>query len=183
MPSTTEPRTAAGPRRNWRLIAGVALLALGVVAVDQATKLWATSALTGRDAVTVVGELIQLRLVYNSGAAFSIASGLTWLLTLIVAIVVIVVIRMSARIGSRGWAVAFGLLVGGAVGNLGDRLFRAPGFPEGRVVDFIDYLGLFVGNAADIAIVGAVVLIGILTLRGIRPDGTRQARESVRGAG
>ncbi len=159
-------------QRNWRLLAAVAVLGLAVAAVDQVTKYWAISTLSGREPVAVVGDLIQFRLVRNAGAAFSFASGLTWLLTLLVVVVVVVTIRVSARTGSRGWAVALGLLLGGGVGNLVDRFFRPPGFPRGRVVDFIDYGGWFVGNVADIAIVAAVILIGVLTASGIRVDGT-----------
>lgn len=151
----------------------MSVLAVLVTAIDQATKFWAESALAGREPVSVIGELIQFRLLYNSGAAFSIATGMTWLLTLIVIVVIVVVVRASAKIGSKGWAVAFGLLLGGAFGNLGDRLFREPGFPEGHVVDFIDYAGFFVGNIADIAIVASAALIAVLTLRGIGVDGRR----------
>lgn len=152
----------------------MAVLTVVIATVDQLTKFWAESALAGREPIRIVGEAIQFRLLYNSGAAFSIATGMTWLLTLIVVVVIVVVIRASARIGSRGWTVGFGLLLGGAFGNLIDRLFRAPGFADGHVVDFIDYGGLFVGNVADIAITAAAILIALLALRGIRVDGTRQ---------
>lgn len=171
---SAEPASEPTPRRKGRLIAGIVAIVAAVVAIDQATKYWAESALAGRDPIPVLGELIQLRIIYNPGAAFSLASGLTWLLTLVVVIVIVVIIRISTRIGSRGWVVALGLLMGGAFGNLIDRLFRPPGFGEGHVVDFIDYAALFVGNVADLAIVGGAMLIGILTLRGIRVDGTRQ---------
>jgi signal peptidase II len=170
---TAEPTSGPAPRRKRRLIAGIVALVATVVALDQLTKYWAESALADRAPIPVIGELIQLRLIYNSGAAFSLASGLTWLLTLVVVVVVAVIIRISAKIGSRGWVIALGLLMGGAIGNLIDRLFRPPGVGEGHVVDFIDYAGLFVGNVADLAIVGGSVLMGVLTLRGIRVDGTR----------
>src|SRR5699024_827920 len=119
----------------------------------------------------VIGEFLRFRLLYNPGAAFSIGTGITWLFTLIIAVVVVVIIRTSLRLGSRSWALALGLLLGGAVGNLADRLFRQPGFPEGHVVDFIDYNGWFVGNVADIAIVLAMGLIIILTVRGVPLSG------------
>ncbi|HEY9409913.1 MAG TPA: signal peptidase II [Jiangellaceae bacterium] len=170
--------SAAGPapvpaRRNRRLVVWMAAIAVTVALVDQLTKYWAERVLAGHGLVEVIGEVIQFRLIYNPGAAFSIASGMTWLLTLIVVVVVVVILRASSRIGSRGWAVALGLLLGGAVGNLVDRLFRQPGFPQGHVVDFIDYAGWFVGNVADIAVVCGAGLIGLLTLRGIGIDGTR----------
>lgn len=170
--------SAAGPapvpaRRNRRLVVWMAAIAVTVAIVDQLTKYWAERALAGHGPVEVIGDVIQFRLIYNPGAAFSIASGMTWLLTLIIVVVVVVILRASSRIGSRGWAVALGLLLGGAVGNLVDRLFRQPGFPQGHVVDFIDYAGWFVGNVADIAVVCGAVLVGALTLRGIGIDGTR----------
>ena len=162
----------AGARRRFG--PWVFALAVIVLAADQLTKWWAMSTLAGNDApVSLVGELLQLRLLFNSGAAFSIATGQTWVLTIVVTVVVIVILRTVRRIGSRGWAVALGLLLGGALGNLGDRLFREPSFGQGHVVDFIDYAGFFVGNVADIAIVAAAILIAVLALRGIALDGTR----------
>ncbi len=172
--SDSTPGTAGEPGRDGRLITWMALLAIVIAAVDQLTKYWAESTLTGREPIDVIGDVIQFRLLYNSGAAFSIGTGATWVLTLVVVVVVAVVIKAATKIGSRGWSVAFGLLLGGAFGNLIDRLFRQPGFPEGHVVDFIDYADLFVGNIADIAIVAAAALIAVLTLRGIGIDGRRQ---------
>ncbi|MEN5074345.1 signal peptidase II [Isoptericola cucumis] len=167
---------AVSATRRRRLVAWTVVLAVVVLLADQATKWWAESALTvGGDPVPLVGELLQLRLIYNPGAALSILSGtgMTWLLTIVVVGVVVVIVRAIGRIGSRGWALALGLLLGGALGNLGDRLFREPGFAQGHVVDFIDYAGFFVGNVADIAVVVAAVLIVVLTFRGIGLDGQR----------
>jgi signal peptidase II len=87
--------------------------------------------------------------------------------------VLVVVIRVSRRLGSSGWAWALGLLLGGALGNLTDRVVRDPGFGRGHVVDFLNYNGWFIGNVADIAIVGAAVGIGVLALRGVGVDGKR----------
>lgn len=173
MSTSSSSATSVKPSGNRRLLGLLALIAAVVVGIDQATKFWAQSALTDRDAISVLGEFIQFRLLYNSGAAFSMASGMTWLLTLIAAGVVVVLVRVSRRIGSRGWTVALGLLLGGAVGNLLDRLFRDPGFPQGHVVDFIDYNGWFVGNVADIAVFFAAAMIVVLSLRGIGLDGDR----------
>lgn len=172
-PSATEQTPSPATPLNWRLIGWLAAIAVLVTAVDQLTKWWAENALSGREPIEIIGDLLQLRLLYNSGAAFSIATGMTWVLTVIVIAVIAVVIRASAKLGSKGWAVAFGLLLGGAFGNLIDRLFRVPGFPEGHVVDFIDYGGLFVGNIADIAITAAAVLIAALTWRGVPITGRR----------
>lgn len=177
-PTDVVPEAAAdgdpvSAERRRRLITWTFVLAALVLVVDQLTKWWAESALVlGGDPKPLIGELLQLRLIYNPGAALSIATGMTWVLTIVVVVVVVVIVRAIRRIGSTGWAVALGLLLGGALGNLGDRFFREPGFARGHVVDFIDY-GVFVGNVADIAIVAAAVLIVVLSFRGIGLDGRR----------
>lgn len=138
----------------------VLVLALIVFAVDQATKFWAESALSGGERIPLLGEFLQLRLLYNPGAAFSIGTGATWVFTVLAAVAVVVLARLAARPQPRGWAVALGLLLGGALTHLCDRLFRPPGFARGHVVDFLDYNGWFVGNVADIALtVGAGLII------------------------
>lgn len=162
------------PRRH--LVVLLLLLVAGVVLVDQATKAVALQYLDGGRSVVLVGEFLKLRLLFNAGAAFSLATGMTWLLTVIAVVVVAVVVRVARRLGSRGWAVALGLLLGGAVGNLIDRLTRAPGFGRGHVIDFIAYGDWFVGNVADIAIVAAAALIVLLGLLGIGVDGSRESR-------
>lgn len=161
-----------GARRRRRLVVLLATIAAGVLAVDQATKVWALHALDGerRD---VLGDLLGLQLVFNPGAALSIATGQTWLLTVVAVVVVVVIARVARRIGSTTWAVALGLLLGGALGNLVDRLLRDPGFGRGYVIDFIAYLDWFVGNVADIAIVVAAALVVLLVGRGVGVDGTR----------
>jgi signal peptidase II len=139
----------------------VLAVAVVVVAIDQLTKLWATSALADRAPVRVFGTFIQFQLVRNSGASFSIGSGATWLLTIFSAVAVAAIVWFATQPSTRLRGVALGLLLGGAVTHLLDRLFRPPGFGRGEVVDFIDYNGAFVGNVADIALVlGATVLIG-----------------------
>jgi signal peptidase II len=142
-----------------------------VVAVDQATKLWAVSALAGEDAIAVAGELIELRLAYNSGAAFSIGTGFPWLFTLATAATAVVIVGLTRRVRSRAWAMALGLILGGATTHLLDRLLREPAFGRGRVVDFIDYANLFVGNVADIALFVGVSWAVLLNLRGVRLRG------------
>jgi signal peptidase II len=99
------------------------------------------------------------------------ATGVTWVLTVVAVVVVVVVVRSARRLGSAGWAVTLGLLLGGAAGNLTDRLLREPGFGRGHVIDFIDYAGLFIGNVADIAIVVAAVAVALQALRGVGLDG------------
>jgi signal peptidase II len=165
----------AQPRRDRRLPALVVALALTVVVVDQVTKAWALRALTEDHRIPLLGDLLGLQLVFNSGAALSIAEGMTWVLTLVALAVVVVVVRMSRRLGSPLWAFTLGLLLGGAVGNLVDRFARPPAPGRGHVVDFIAYGNVFVGNVADIAIVAAAGLVIIQTLRGVGLDGTRAA--------
>lgn len=175
MSRTPAPRASA---RSRRLTALAAALTAVVLAADQLTKWWATSALVeGGEPVRLVGDLLSFRLIFNPGAALSIGNGMTGVLTVVVVAVVVVIVRQMRRIGSRGWAVALGLLLGGALGNLVDRLAREPGFARGHVVDFIDYAGFFVGNVADIAIVAAAALIVLLSLRGIGVDGRREGQE------
>jgi signal peptidase II len=157
----------APPRLTWHVFA----LAAVVLGLDQLAKLWAASALAGREPVAVLGDLIQFRLTYNSGGAFSIGRGNTWVFTLAAAVVVVVIARVARRVGSRAWAVSLGLLLGGAVSHLLDRLFREPGFARGHVLDFIDYAGLFVGNVADIAITCGVALMILVHLRGLGING------------
>jgi signal peptidase II len=128
-------------------------------------------------AVALVGELIRLRLTYNAGAAFSLAPGFTWLLTLFTAAAVITIGVVAVRVRSRAWAAALGLVLGGAATHLLDRLFREPGPAQGHVVDFIDYFGFFVGNVADIALVVGVSSAALLHLRGVSMTGAaRSAR-------
>jgi signal peptidase II len=173
---TTPPGGAGDRGATHGHIVVLAVVAVVVLALDLLTKELALDRLVEGRIVPLVPGLLALRLVFNPGAAFSFATGATWIFTIIAVGVVVVVARVAPRLGSRTWAVALGMLLGGAVGNLADRLARPPGFGQGHVVDFIDYAGLFVGNVADIAIVGAAVLIGWLAVRGVAIDGTRQSR-------
>ena len=166
--------SAGSVLRRRRLLIALVAVAASVVAIDLVSKQLAIAALTGAAPVRIIDGLLSLRLVYNPGAAFSLASGATWIFTIIATVVVVVVVRVARRIGSALWAVALGLILGGAIGNLLDRLFRPPSFGQGHVVDFIDYAGFFVGNVADIAIVAAGALVIVLTILGIGVDGTVQ---------
>jgi signal peptidase II len=151
----------------------VLAVAVGVVAADQGTKLWALSRLAGNRVIELPGGWVDLQLISNPGAAFSVGSGATWLFTLLAAGAVAIVPWFAARARSRGQAIALSLLLGGAAGNLSDRLFRAPAPGLGRVVDFIDYHGWFIGNVADIAIVAGA---GLLIVRAITPPDRRRER-------
>lgn len=170
-PAETAPISPARRRRLYFLMGALAAL---VLTLDQATKVWALTALTPGRPVEVVGDLLRLNLIRNAGAAFSLGNGATWLLTLIACGVLVFILLTARRIGSLGWAWALGLLLGGSIGNLVDRIVRPPGPGRGHVVDFIDYFGLFIGNVADIAIVGGACLIAALALRGIGVDGARE---------
>jgi len=161
-----------------RLVATLVSVTVLVLLVDQLTKVWALDSLTAGERTDVLGGWLGLELVFNPGAALSIATGMTWLLTLVAAVVVVVIVRASRRIGSALWAVSLGLLLGGALGNLIDRIFRQPGIARGHVVDFIAYGDWFVGNVADIAIVVAAVLIVLAVVLGIHLDGTREGRRA-----
>jgi len=181
-PTLTPAATPAGPtparrRRLFLLLTGIAVV---TYLLDQLTKWGAVRALTDAEPRNLFGSFLRLELIRNPGAAFSIGTGNTWVLTIIAVVVLVVVIRVSRRLGSSGWAWALGLLLGGALGNLTDRIVREPGLGRGHVVDFLNYNGWFIGNVADIAIVGAAVLIGLLALTGRGVDGTRETRESGR---
>ena len=173
----SEPATARLPRPS-RWIVVLWCLALGVVVVDQLTKAWAVTALRGAGRIDLLGHWLGLVLVRNPGAAFSFATGQTWVFTAVAVVVTVIVLRVARRLGSMWWAATLGLVLGGAVGNLIDRLAREPGIFRGHVVDFIDYGGLFVGNVADIAIVGAAAAIMALSAAGFEIDGTRAGDHS-----
>jgi signal peptidase II len=166
-------RLNAHPRSRVPFVV-LAVLAGGVYLLDQASKAWAVAVLTDRPPLQLLGTFLRLDLIRNPGAAFSLGTGNTWLLTLLAIAVLVVIVRSSRRLGSVAWACAFGLILGGALGNLTDRLMREPGFGRGHVVDFLDYNGWFIGNVADIAIVSAAVLIAVLSVRGIGVDGRRE---------
>ena len=142
------------------------LVAIAVVGVDQLTKIWALAALEEGERHQVLGDFLSFQLVFNSGAAFSLGDDKTWVMTIIAVLVTVGVVYFARRAQSRLAVVLFGVGLGGAIGNLIDRLFRQPSFGEGHVVDMINYNGWFVGNVADIAIVGVAAMLLILSFRG-----------------
>lgn len=107
-----------------------------------------------------------MRLIFNPGAAFGLGAGSTWAFSIVAVVVVVVIVRLARHITSIAWASALALVLAGAVGNLIDRLFRPPAIGRGHVVDFIDY-GWFIGNVADIWIVGGALLMVVLSVRGV----------------
>lgn len=159
-----------------RVFALVALATVAIVAYgfDQLTKYLITQNLTVGEHVPVLGEILQFHFVKNSGAAFSLASGSTWFFSSVAAGVAVFIIWYARRIRSMGWAILFGMLLGGTLGNLTDRLFREPSFGLGHVVDFIQVWGFpAIFNIADSFIVASMGLFIILSARGIRLDGKR----------
>jgi len=145
--------------------------------IDQVTKHLAVRELSTLVPVEILGSWFQLRLVRNPGAAFSAGASLTPVITVIALTAACVVTWFALRVRHRGWAVALGLLLAGVVGNLVDRMFRAPGPFRGEVVDFFELPNWPVFNVADICIDTAAVLFVILLLRGVRLDGTRHEPE------
>jgi signal peptidase II len=144
--------------------------------------------MTPGESIRLLGGAVYLSFYRNTGAAFSFAQGATIVFSLLAVAVAVVIVRTSRRLFSTGWAVALGLVLGGAVGNLVDRVFRDPGFLKGGVVDFISVFGPDgrvwpVFNAADSAIVCGGILGAVLALRGIDLDGGRaRARAGHNGA-
>jgi signal peptidase II len=172
---TTQSAPGAAAGSKVRLLALIAVL---VLAVDIITKVVAVAQLEDRAPVELLGGLVYLQLVRNPGAAFSLATGYTWVLTIVAIAVVVVIVRVARRLRSTGWAVALGLVLGGALGNLTDRLFRAPGPLQGHVVDVVslftpDGRAWPVFNLADSSIVSGGVLLVLLALLGREHDGRR----------
>ncbi len=159
------------PSRRTGLVLALAAVWLGL---DQLTKWWAESSLTRGESVPLVGELLQLHLTYNSGAAFSLGTGMTGVLTAVATLIVVVIVWQAFRTRSLPWALTLGLLLGGALGNLVDRYLRPPGVGVGHVVDFLRLPNFPVFNLADIGITTAAGLIILLALRGVSPDGTTE---------
>lgn len=166
--AVAEPPARSSGRRVAVLI-GVAVLAY---VLDLVSKLWVVHSLEGHEPITVLGHYLRLDALRNGGAAFGMGQSMTIVFTVIAVGVIAVIARLSRRLHSTPWAVALGLLLGGAFGNLTDRVFRTPGDFQGHVVDFIAPAHFAVFNLADSAITCGGVLIVLLTFRGIDPDGT-----------
>ena len=151
-------------------------MAAVLYAVDVITKIVAVDRLTGRPDVHVVGEVLQLHLTRNAGAAFSTGTRFTVILSCVAVVAVLVVLWLSRRIGSTGWAVALGALLAGIGGNLTDRLVRDPSPFRGHVIDFLMLPNWPVFNVADICINVGAGLVLVQAFRGIRIDGSRERR-------
>jgi signal peptidase II len=136
--------------------------------IDYVTKAWALQSLSSEPR-KIIGTLLQFTLVYNSGAAFSFATGFTILFSLIALAVVIATIYFAPKLTSHGWQITIGLLLGGVLGNLTDRIFRQPSFLSGYVIDWIQIPHWPVFNIADSAICVAAAISFILSMRNIPP--------------
>jgi signal peptidase II len=152
--------------RPWR---SLYLTAWVVWLIDLGTKVWAVEVLSSRANVQIIGSFLQLTFVQNSGAAFGIGAGSTIIFTFFALAVLIFITRYALQITSKGWALVCGLVLGGILGNLTDRIFREPGFLQGHVIDWIQIPNWPVFNIADTAIVIAAVVAIILTIRNISP--------------
>jgi signal peptidase II len=155
-----------------------AAIAASAYALDVVTKVLAVEYLRGEPRLPLVGDVLSLYLTYNSGAAFSFLTGHTEVLTVVALAATVVVLWVARRLGSTGWAIALGFLLGGVLGNLTDRLVREPGFMRGHVVDFFMLPNFPVFNVADICINIAAATIILQALRGINVDGTRHEDSS-----
>ncbi len=161
-----EKATGAG-RGRLRLLLSVAAV---ILLLDIVTKVLAVRLLTPGQPVSIIGDTVTWTLVRNSGAAFSMATGYTWVLTLVATAVVIGIVWMGRRLVSPWWALGLGLILGGALGNLVDRFFRSPGPLRGHVVDFLSIGWWPVFNVADPAVVGGAILLVVLSLFGFDFD-------------
>lgn len=176
-----EDAVAQRPRRPaLLLVLSVAVVAIGL---DLLTKALAVAHLDPGHPKRILGGLIYLSLGRNSGAAFGMVTGMTVVIAIIAVVVAAAIVRISRRLYSVPWAVGLGLILGGAVGNLIDRVFRDPGFLRGGVVDFISVFAAYgqrfpVFNLADSAITVGAVIIAIAALLGIEFDASRPAKEA-----
>ena len=159
--------------QRWRTLLSVAWL---IWILDLATKAWAVSQLANREPVKILGSFFQLTFIRNSGAAFSFASNATLFLSLFGIIVALGVIYFAPKISSKGWSVVLGLVLGGVLGNLMDRIFREPSFLRGHVIDWMQLPHWPIFNIADSAIVVAAGLAMILTARNISPISMKESR-------
>ncbi len=167
--SAAEPAVPDRGKRKILVLFGVAALAY---LLDIVSKTLVVRHLEHHPSIQLIGQYLQLEAVRNSGAAFGIGQGMTIVFTLIALVVIGVIARLSRKLYSVPWAIALGLLLGGALGNLTDRIFRSPGVFRGAVVDFIAPQDFAVFNLADSAIVCGGVLIVWLSFRGLDPDGS-----------
>jgi signal peptidase II len=149
------------------------IVAAAVLVADVVSKVLVVATMTPGQVVHLVDHVLRLTNTRNSGAAFSVGTRATVLFTAVACVVVVVILRAAKRLRSTAWAICLGLLLGGALGNLSDRLFRSPGVFRGRVVDWIELPHWPVFNLADSAIVVGGCLAVLLAARGIPLEGAQ----------
>ena len=149
------------------------LIAAVIVTADQVTKALAVWGLEGQDPIRIVGDTVRLLLLRNPGAAFSMGTGSTVVLSIVATLVVLGLLWFSRRVHSRWWAWGLGLILGGAAGNLVDRYLRSPGVLRGHVVDFVSVGWWPVFNVADSSLVVGVIVVAVAVFRGVEFDGSR----------
>ncbi|GAA3812317.1 signal peptidase II [Nocardioides panacisoli] len=169
-PDSGESRPFLARRGTWLLFAAVAVVAY---AADQVAKRLAVTHLHARDDVQVVGDLLQLRLTHNPGAAFSLGTDFTVALAFLAMVASLVLLWFSRGLRDRVWAVGLGLILAGIDGNLTDRMIRDPGPFRGEVVDFLMLPHWPIFNVADMCINVGALLVLVQIFRGIRLDGSR----------
>ncbi|MET8979799.1 signal peptidase II [Streptomyces sp. NPDC004539] len=169
---TTEAPEGEQPARGKRRVAVLFAVAAVAYALDLVSKIIVVAKLEHHESIELIGDWLKLEAIRNSGAAFSFGEAFTVIFTVIAAAVIVVIVRLARKLYSLPWAIALGLLLGGALGNLTDRIFRSPGIFEGAVVDFIAPKHFAVFNLADSAIVCGGILIVLLSFKGLDPDGT-----------
>jgi signal peptidase II len=167
----TEAPAPESVRRRTGWVFAVAAI---ILAADAISKAIVVAKLSDRGPVQAIPHVLRLTLTRNSGAAFSIGPGATILFSAVAVAVVVVIARTARSLVSLGWAIALGLLLGGALGNLSDRLFRSPGPFRGHVIDWLELPHWPVFNIADSAIVVGGLLAVVLAMQGIELDGTRR---------
>jgi len=144
------------------------ILSLALIVVDQIAKNWAIATLKPFTSTPFLGEVLKFYLVWNDSAAFSLSLGATWIFTTISSVAMLVTIWFIYRTGNTAWLFTLAILLGGIVGNLIDRLIRNPGFPVGKVVDFLQIPFNFpIFNFADICITSSMTMVVILIMRGV----------------
>ncbi|QJT01124.1 signal peptidase II [Streptomyces asoensis] len=177
----SEPEQSSGPDgqestearpRGKRRIAVLFTVATFAYVIDLVSKMIVVAKLEHQAPIEIVGDWLKFEAIRNAGAAFGFGEAFTIIFTVIATAVIVVIARLARKLYSLPWAIALGLLLGGALGNLTDRIFRAPGVFEGAVVDFIAPKHFAVFNLADSAIVCGGILIVLLSFKGLDPDGT-----------
>ncbi|GAB7107784.1 signal peptidase II [Streptomyces phaeofaciens JCM 4814] len=165
-------QSAEARPRGRRRIAVLFAVAVFAYALDLISKMIVVAKLEHHPPIEIVGDWLRFEAIRNAGAAFGFGEAFTIIFTVIAAAVIVVIARLARKLYSLPWAIALGLLLGGALGNLTDRIFRSPGVFEGAVVDFIAPKHFAVFNLADSAIVCGGILIVLLSFKGLDPDGT-----------